>query len=137
MRLSIFICSLMLLTIKANCQSAPNPADPCLKLDTNKIRQMMQGTWVETGDTNHILTITPDSVEETIIIGSGINKKTNLSYWNYKYTDNIFSSDAVTCYSLVETKEGYTHHQDFAINSIDAHYMLLGASGKKVFKRKN
>ena len=60
-----------------------------------------------------------------------------MSYFNYKFTDNMFSSDDVTCYSLVEYLPGTTGHTDFAINSITNEYLLLGATGKMAFKRKN
>jgi hypothetical protein len=60
-----------------------------------------------------------------------------MSYFNYKSTDNLFSSDEVTCYSLVEYLPGTIGHTDFAINSITHDYLLLGATGKMAFKRKN
>lgn len=111
--------------------------DPCQKLDTNIIKRLIIGTWVDTKDTSHVLFVTEDSLTENIYIMEGGIKKVNTSYWSYKFTDNIFSSDAVTCYSLYEYKDGFTHHIDYAINAIDEHYMLLGSTGKNVYKRKN
>lgn len=110
--------------------------DPCQKLDTNSIKRLIIGTWIDTKDTSHVIIITEDSLTENILIMEGGIKKVNTSYWSYKFTDNIFSSDAVTCYSLYEYKEGSTHHIDYAINAIDEQYMLLGSTGKNVYKRK-
>jgi hypothetical protein len=117
------------------CQDAPKPADPCQKLDTNMIKKLLIGIWVDTKDPSHTMVITNDSVEETIVIKMGNDSHSDLSYWNYKVTDNIFSTDDVTCYTLSQFKAGYDHHVDNAINSINTHYMLLGASGNVVFKR--
>lgn len=118
-------------------QDSPKPAEPCQQLDTNKIKQLIIGTWVELKDTNHVLVINEDTLTERIQIGDGINKKINTSYFSYKFTDNIFSSDAVTCYSIVEYVQGFKTHTDFAINSVTQNYLLLGSTGKMVFKRKN
>jgi hypothetical protein len=117
-------------------QDAPKTYNPCQKLDTNTIKQLLIGTWVDTKDPSHIMVITTDSVEETIIVTMGSDTRTNESYWNYQLVDNIFSSDDVTCYSLREYKEGYNHHVDNSINSLDKNYLLFGAAGKIVFKRK-
>ena len=111
--------------------------DPCQKLDTNTIKRLIIGTWIDTKDTSHVLIVTEDSLTENILITEGGIKKVNTSYWSYKFTDNIFSSDAVTCYSLYEYKEGYSHHVDYAINAIDEHHMMLGSTGKNIYKRKN
>jgi hypothetical protein len=111
--------------------------DPCQKLDTNTIKRLIIGTWVDVKDTSHTMIITEDSLTERILITDGGFKKVNTSYWSYKFTDNMFSSDDVTCYSLVEYKEGLAHKTDYAINAIDNNYFLLGASGKWVYKRKN
>lgn len=111
--------------------------DPCQKMDTNTIKKLILGTWVEVKDTTHLLVVTPDSVEETIVINLGGKQSTNQSFWNYKFTDNLFSTDDVTCYSLREYKEGYDHHVDLSINAIDSHFLLIGASGKTVYKRKS
>jgi|GEM_PF-1507865 len=123
--------------IEAKCQSSYKIYDPCQKLDTNTIRQLLAGTWVDARDTSHVLIITDDSLTEKIVIVEGARKKTNVSYFSYKFTDNMFSSDAVTCYSIVEYMQGYPTHTDFAINSITHDYLLLGATGKMAFKRKN
>jgi hypothetical protein len=134
----LFIAALLLaFSIKSKCQNSSKIYDPCQQLDTNKIRDMLTGTWVDTRDTSHVLTITDDSLTEKIVIMEGTSKKTNVSYFSYKFTDNIFSSDAVTCYSIVEYIPGYPTHTDFAINSITEDYLLLGSTGKMAFKRKN
>ncbi|HXB11217.1 MAG TPA: hypothetical protein VNZ45_04470 [Bacteroidia bacterium] len=133
MKYIVAILSLMLI---ASYSQAQKVYDPCQKLDTNDIKKLIVGTWVDTKDSSHVMVITDDSVEENIIVNMGGKVSTNYSYWNYKFTDNIFTTDAVTCYSLREYKEGYSSHVDLSINSIDAHYLLIGASGKKVFKRK-
>jgi len=125
------------ITSQVKGQDSPKPADPCQQLDTNKIKQLITGTWVDAKDTSHVLVITDDSLTEKIVIVEGISKKVNVSYFSYKFTDNIFSSDAVTCYSLVEYIPGYPTHTDFAINSITQNYLLLGATGKMVYKRRN
>ena len=135
-----YIVTLFLLVALANTgigQSAPKPSDPCQKLDTNTIKKLIIGTWVEVKDTSHIIVITTDSVEETIIVNLNGKPSANQSFWNYKFTDNIFSTDDITCYSLREYKEGYNHNVDIAINFIDAKYLLMGSSGKTVFKRRN
>lgn len=136
MKRILVVLPLILLAIKSNCQEVPKPADPCMKLDTNNIKQLIIGNWVDISDTNHKLVIIFDSIEETASIGEGIHKKVDVSYWNYHFTDNIFGTDVVTCYSLIETKVGYPHPVKYAINSIDANYMLLGAEGKWVYRRK-
>ena len=110
--------------------------DPCQKLDTNKIKRLIIGTWVDQKDTSHVLVVTEDSITENIQIMEGGYKKVNTSYWSYKFTDNIFSTDEATCYSIYEYKEGFTSHIDYAINAIDEHYMLLGSTGKNIYKKK-
>jgi len=132
----IFIFFLAI-SIQVKCQDSPKPADPCQQLDTNTIKQLIIGTWVDTKDTGHTLIITDDSLTERIQIGEGMNKKINTSFFSYKFTDNIFSTDAVTCYSFVEYMQGYKTHTDFAINSVTKNYLLLGSTGKMVFKRRN
>jgi hypothetical protein len=117
-------------------QNIPKPQDPCQKLDTNTIRRLIIGTWVEMQDTSHIMTITSDSVEETIVVMMGKNKQENNSYWNYRFEENIFSTDQISCYSIIEFHEGYNDKVTIAINSVDNHYLLMGASGKKVFKKR-
>ena len=131
--LSIFLA----FTVQGKSQSTPKIYDPCQKIDTNQIKQLIIGTWVDMKDTSHVLVFTEDSLTEKIVIVEGINSKVNLSYFSYKFTDNLFSSDDVTCYSLVEYVQGYSTHTDFAINSVTQNYLLLGASGKMVFKRRN
>ncbi len=96
----------------------------------------MLGTWVDIKDSTHIITVTDDSVEETVVIQLDGKNSTDQSFWNYRFTDNIFSTDAVTCYSLVEFKPDFDRKQKVAINYIDSNYMLLGAEGKTVFRRK-
>lgn len=127
----------MAFAIKGKCQNAPKPLDPCQKLDTNTIKQLLLGTWIDQSDTSHILTITDDTLTEKIVIVEGNVNKLNISYFSYKFTDNIFSTDAITCYSIVEYTEDSPTHTDFAINSITHNYLLLGGAGEKVFKRKN
>lgn len=117
-------------------QDMPKIYDPCQQFDTNAIRGLMTGTWIDSHDTSHLLIITDDSLTEKIVIMEGANKKVNVSYFSYKFTDNMFSSDAVTCYSLVEYMDGYPTHTTFAINSITPNYLLLGATGKMIYKRK-
>lgn len=134
-----FACLILfaLMAISARCQNAaPDPANPCEKLDTNKIKNLIIGTWVDVKDSTHIITVTYDSVEETVVIQLDGRNSTDQSFWNYSFTDNIFSTDAVTCYSLIEYKPGYETKQKVAINYIDSNYMLMGAEGKTVFKRK-
>lgn len=137
MKYILIIASLLAFGVRGKSQNTPKVYDPCQAIDTAKMRQLIIGTWVDAKDTTHIMVITPDSVEETIRIVEGNNKKTDVSYWNYKFTDNEFSSDQVTCYSLYEFVGGLSLHTEYAINSIDEHYLLLGASGKMVFRRKN
>lgn len=137
MKRALIFSIIILFAIQGKSQNAPKVYDPCQKLDTNKIKQLILGTWVDMKDTSHIMTFTDDSLTERILIVEGAVKKINWSFWSYKFTDNIFGTDDVTCYSLVEYKEGYSHHVDFAINAIDDHYLLLGASGKTAFKKKN
>jgi len=129
--------ALLVFTVIANCCISQKAYDPCQKLDTNTIKKLLIGTWVDMKDTTHIMTITPDSVEETIIINRVLGKDADVSNWNYKFQDNFLSTDAVTCYTLREYKAGYAHNVDLNINAVDDHYLLLGASGKSVFKRKN
>jgi hypothetical protein len=136
MKHALIFSIVVFFAIKGKSQTAPKAYDPCQKLDTNKIKELVLGTWVDMKDTSHIMNFTEDSLTERILIEDGGVKKVNWSFWSYKFTDNIFGSDDVTCYSLVEYKEGYSHHVDFAINSINDSYMLLGASGKTVFKKK-
>jgi len=133
MRSAFFAIALLAITLQAKSQKV---YDPCQKLDTNKIKQMIIGTWVDQKDTSHILVVTEDSLTERIYITEGGYRKLNTSYWSYKFTDNIFSSDDVTCYSIHEYKEGFTSHVDNAINAIDENYMLLGSTGKNIYKRK-
>jgi len=134
MKNALLIITLLLSTL-AYCQDIPKPYDPCQKLDTNNIKKLLIGTWVDTKDPSHIIVITDDSVEETILIKIGNDTHEDQSFWNYKLIDNLFSNDDVTCYTLREYKAGYDHHVDNAINGIDSHYMLLGSSGKLVFKK--
>ncbi|HTB32913.1 MAG TPA: hypothetical protein VK808_12870 [Bacteroidia bacterium] len=129
--------SILLILVAATFQCKSQKVfDPCQKLDTNTIKRLMTGTWVDMKDTSHTLVITEDSLTEKILIMEGGVKKVNTSYWSYKFTDNMFSSDAVTCYSLVEYKEGYAHKTEYSINAIDENYFLLGATGKNAYKRK-
>ncbi len=134
MKLIFLVLGGLIMGVSGTCQKV---YDPCQKLDTNTIKKLILGTWVEMADTSHVLVVTEDTLTERILIDEGGVKKINLSYWSYKFTDNMFSSDDVTCYSLFEYKEGYSHHTDFPINAIDVNYMLLGSTGKKVYKRKN
>lgn len=134
MKYIIALSFVIAFAIQTNAQKV---YDPCQQFDTNTIKKLIIGSWVDVKDSNHKMVITEDSVEEQIVIGEGVSKKVNMSYFNYKFTDNVFSSDAVTCYSLVEYLAGYPSHTDYAINSITHDYLLLGASGKKVFKRVN
>jgi hypothetical protein len=131
-----YIILIFSLAFIVNYTNAQKVYDPCQKLDTNTIRKLIVGTWVDTKDSSHVMVITDDSVEENIIVNMGGKVSTNYSYWNYKFIDNIFSTDDATCYSLREYKDGYSSHVDLSINSIDAHFLLIGASGKKIFKRK-
>ena len=137
MKYILFLIAFLAVASHVKSQDSPKPADPCQQMDTNKIKQLIIGTWVDAKDTSHVLIITDDSLTEKIVISEGISKKVNVSYFSYKFTDNIFSSDAVTCYSLVEYIPGYPTHTDFAINSISTNYMLLGSTGKMVYKRRN
>jgi hypothetical protein len=131
------LIAIVLFAIIANTSVSQKVYDPCQKLDTNTIKKLLIGTWVDMKDTTHIMTITSDSVEETIIINRVLGKDADVSYWNYKFQDNFLSTDAVTCYTLREYKAGYAHNVDLNINSVDEHYLLLGASGKSVFKKRN
>lgn len=137
MKFNLIIATLVFVAFQGMGQNAPKVYDPCQKLDTNTIKKLILGTWVEVSDTSHVLMFTEDSLTESILINEGGIEKKNISYWSYKFTDNMFSSDDVTCYSLYEYKEGYAHHTDFPINALAANYMLLGSTGKKVYKRKN
>lgn len=137
MKLTLILFFILGITMQGKCQSSPKIYDPCQQIDTTTIKQLIIGTWVDTKDTSHTLVITDDSLTERIQIGDGVNKKINISFFSYKFTDNIFSSDAVTCYSLVEYILGYPTHTDFAINSVTQNYLLLGSTGKMAFKRKN
>jgi hypothetical protein len=132
----LIMAFMLAFVMEGKSQDSPKVYDPCQKLDTNTIRQLMEGTWVDTKDTSHMLIITDDSLTERIVITEGASKKVNVSYFDYKFTDNMFSSDVVTCYSIVEFMDGNSTHTDFAINSITQDYMLLGATGKMVFKRR-
>ncbi len=114
----------------------PAPVSPCQKLDTGTIKNLIIGTWIDVKDSTHIITVTYDSVEETVVIQVGGRTSRDKSYWNYRFTDNIFSTDAVTCYTLLEYLPDYPGKEKVAINYIDSDYMLLGAEGKVVFKRK-
>ncbi|MGP8217499.1 MAG: hypothetical protein ACLQQ4_18165 [Bacteroidia bacterium] len=125
-----------LFTFISHAQNAPKPADPCQKLDTNTIKQLILGTWVDMSDTSHTIYFSQDSLVESIKVNMDGKIKSDISYWAYSFIDNLFSSDAVTCYSLREFKEGYGHHTDVAINSVDSQYLLLGATGKTVFRKK-
>jgi hypothetical protein len=129
----LLIFSLALITL--TCKSQKVYA-PCQKLDTNTIKRLIIGTWIDAKDSSHILVVTEDSITENILIMEGGIRKVNTSYWSYSFTDNIFSSDEVTCYSLREFKDGFTHHIDYAINAIDQQYLLLGSTGKNAYKRK-
>ncbi|HSY75943.1 MAG TPA: hypothetical protein VK890_03755 [Bacteroidia bacterium] len=132
----IIIFALFLSANFCFAQNAPKPVDPCQKLDTNNIKDLLLGTWIDQGDTSHHIYFSPDSLVETIKTMVDGKFKIDISYWSYKFVDNLFSTDAVTCYSLRESKEGYAHHTDVGINYIDAHYMLMGSGGKAVFKKK-
>jgi hypothetical protein len=134
MKYILFISAFLLSTV-AYSQDAPKTFDPCQKLDTNTIKKLLIGTWVDSKDPSHVMVITDDSVEETIVIKMGNDSHKDASFWNYKIIDNLFSTDDVTCYTLRQYKEGYAHNVDNAINAIDSHYLLLGGSGKIVFKR--
>ncbi len=133
MRYLFIFIAIALLSRGVNAQKV---YDPCQKLDTNTIKHLIIGTWVDMKDSSHVLVVTEDSLTESILIMQGGFKKINTSYWSYSFTDNIFSSDEVTCYSLREFKDGFTHHIDYAINAIDQQYMLLGSTGKNIYKRK-
>ena len=130
------IIALISFIVITNCCISQKVYDPCQKLDTNTIKKLLVGTWVDTRDTTHIMVITTDSVEETIYINRVIGKDADISYWNYKFIDNFLSTDAVTCYTLREYKAGYDHHVDLNINAVDDKFLLFGASGKSVFKKK-
>lgn len=130
------ILILFCLALTTNICIAQTPADPCKKLDTNNLRTALTGTWVEVTDTSHKLIFTPDTLTEVIVVTLGNKPSYNTSYWNYKFIDNFLSTDALTCWSLREYKDDYNSHTDVNINSIDGQYLLLGASGKKVFKKK-
>jgi len=136
MKGTLAVILLLLCANFSNAQSAPAPFDPCQKLDTNNIKQLIYATWVDVNDTSHTLYITSDSLVEKIVVVMGGVPKTDISYWSYKFVDNLFSTDAVTCYSIREFKDGYSHHTDVGINGISKDYLLLGSNGKKVFKRK-
>ena len=136
MKYVVIIFSFILFTSYCKAQNAPSPVDPCQKLDTNNIKQLLLGIWADVNDTSHTIYFSPDSLVESIKVNMDGKPKSDVSYWSYKLIDNLFSSDAVTCYSLREMKEGYAHHTDVAINTIDSHYMLLGSSGKLVFKKR-
>ena len=136
MKYVVIIISLIAFTSYCKAQNAPSAVDPCQKLDTNNIKQLLLGTWADINDTSHTIYFSPDSLVESIKVNMEGKPKSDVSYWSYKLIDNLFSSDAVTCYSLREIKEGYAHHTDVAINTIDAHYMLLGSGGKLVFKKR-
>jgi len=126
----------LLFTTVCFAQDVPKPADPCMKADTNQIKQLLIGTWTDVKDTTHHIIITPDSLTEIIVAKMGTVIKYNTSYWSYKFTDNFASTDAVTCYTMREVKDGYTGHVDVPINYVDAHYLLTGTTGKTVYKKK-
>jgi hypothetical protein len=130
------IVTILAIALIANIGFAQKAYTPCQQLDTNKIKDLLIGTWVQADDTAHTLVITDDTLTENITVMMGNVPTRNVSYWSYKFTDNFLSTDAVTCYSLREYKDGYDKHTDVSINSIDGHYLLLGAEGKKVFKKK-
>ena len=134
MRKFIVIAASVLLTTACAAQT---PASPCMKADTNQIKQLLVGTWIDVKDTAHKLIITPDTLTEVIIMkmDNGVFKY-NTSYWSYKFIDNFASTDAVTCYTMREVKDGYNGHVDVPINYVDAHYLLTGTTGKNVYKRK-
>ncbi len=132
----ITIIVTLFLCVDCKAQKVPSPSDPCQKLDTNNIKQLLLGTWADVSDTSHTIYFSPDSLVENIKVNMDGKPKSDVSYWSYKLIDNLFSSDAVTCYSLREMKEGYAHHTDVAINSVDAHYLLLGSGGKSVFRKR-
>ena len=136
MKYVVVILASLLSASYCKAQNAPAPADPCQKLDTNNIKSLLLGTWADVNDTSHTIYFSPDSLVENIKVTMDGKPKSDVSYWSYKLIDNLFSSDAVTCYSLREMKEGYAHHTDVAINSIDAHYLLMGSGGKTVFKKR-
>jgi hypothetical protein len=127
---------LVLCAYYSHAQTAPKPYDPCEKLDTNNIKQLILGSWVDVNDTSHTLYITTDSLVEKVIITMGNVPKTDISDFSYKFIDNLFSTDAVTCYSIREYKDGESHHTDIGINGIDNNFLMLGSTGKMVFKRK-
>jgi hypothetical protein len=131
-----YVTTLLALLVMTAICSGQKVYDPCQKLDTNTIKKLLIGTWIDMKDTTHIIVITADSVEETIIINRVIGKDADVSYWNYKFIDNFLSTDAVTCYTFREYKAGYDHKVDININAIDEHFLLMGASGKSVFKRR-
>jgi hypothetical protein len=137
MKYSMIFIFFLAISFQAKSQDSPKPADPCQQLDTNKIKQLIIGTWVDIKDTTHVLIINEDTLTERIQIKDAVDKKINTSYFSYKFTDNIFSSDAVTCYSIVEYMPGFKTHTDFAINSVTQNYLLLGSTGKMAFKRRN
>jgi len=134
--IGITVIIVFILSLDCRAQKVPSPSDPCQKLDTNNIKQLLLGAWVDVNDTSHTIYFSPDSLVESINVNMDGKPKSDVSYWSYKLIDNLFSSDAVTCYSLREMKEGYAHHTDVAVNGIDAHYMLLGSGGKQVFKKR-
>jgi hypothetical protein len=136
MKYIVCIFSFLLFTNYGKAQNVPKAADPCQKLDTNNLKQLILGTWVDMNDTSHTIYFSEDSLVERIKVVMDGKPKRDISYWGYKFIDNIFSTDAVTCFSLREFKEGYSHHTDVAINSIDAHYLLMGSAGKTAFKKK-
>jgi hypothetical protein len=132
----VCIFSFFLFVSYGMAQNVLKSTDPCQKLDTNSLKQLILGTWVDVNDTAHTIYFSEDSLVERIKVVMEGKSKSDISYWAYKFIDNLFSTDAVTCYSLREYKDGYSHHTDVAINSIDAHYLLMGSAGKTVFKKR-
>ena len=97
---------------------------------------MLTGTWVDPMDTAHKLVITPDTLDEIIYVDINGIQVRNQSYFSYRFIDNFLSTDAVTCYSIREFKEDINHHTDLNLNSVDDHYLLVGASGRREFVKK-
>lgn len=119
-------------------QTLPKVYDPCQKLDTNTLKKIILGVWVEVKDTTHVLDISFDTLWETLSVKfNGLaDKKTNRSWWFYSFTENFMSTDEVTCYSLREYRPNSPSHLDYAINALGDSYLLLGISGKTVYRRK-
>jgi hypothetical protein len=133
-----YILSIIIIALSSGTGFAQSPKiyDPCEKLDTNKLRDMLTGTWVDPMDTAHKLVITPDTLDEIIYVDINGIQVRNQSYFSYRFIDNFLSTDALTCYSIREFKEDINHHTDLNLNSVDDHYLLVGASGRKEFVKK-